>query len=479
MKINYNTIVYLIISAILVTLGIQVYLNVVYYKSNKAELINQTRFSLNQAVEDYYAESAKNNNSNFDGLDSIFVKSLSKKPEFIEASQLELLFADSIHQEVNVFYSDSFQNTEVMFLNSDSNKLNEVKDLALKIMVSIEKDTVDLEAIYTKVSQDFDSQNWDFPFALSFQITDTINSSKSKVFKTQVGTTNLSENVISVKSHSLYLPKHSELILTFSNTGKILFNKSIGGIALSLILSVIMMSALWYLLQIIKKQKQLAEIKNDLISNITHEFKTPITTISTALQGMEKFNETNDPEKNKMFINVSNIQLNKLNLMVEKLLETATLDSNQLAINRERISIQNMLEQLTAKHQLTASQQQIVLHIDKAIESISVDPFHFENALNNLIENAIKYGGNQIDIKVEQLNNIIEISVTDNGEGIKKEHQKLVFDKFYRVPHGNVHNVKGFGIGLYYSKVIIEKHGGKLSLSSTQTQTTFKIELDV
>ena len=479
MKINYNTIVYLIITAILVTLGIQVYLNVVYYKSNKAELINQTRFTLNQAVEDYYAESAKNNPGEFSKTDSIFIQRISDKQDINETAQLEGVFKDNVHQDVKVLFTDSFQTTEVMFLEEGSSRFNEVKKLALKIMVSIENDTINLEAVYTKVSESFESKNWNFPFALIYQVTDSVNNSCTKMFNTQIGTSNLPKDALTVKSHSSYLPQNGELILKFSDTGQILFNKTIGGIGLSLMLSAIMMGALWYLLQIIKQQKQLAEIKNDLISNITHEFKTPITTISTALQGMEKFNETNAPEKNKKFIHISNTQLDKLNLMVEKLLETATLDSNQLTLNKEPISIQHLLEQLVSKHQLTDSQHQINLHIHTEGEIINVDLFHFENALNNLIENAIKYGGNQIDIKVERITSKIEISVSDNGNGIKKEHQKLVFDKFYRVPHGNVHDVKGFGIGLYYSKIIIDKHGGDLSLSSTPTRTIFKIELDV
>ena len=104
-----------------------------------------------------------------------------------------------------------------------------------------------------------------------------------------------------------------------------------------------------------------------------------------------------------------------------------------------------------------------------------IDPFHFENALSNLVDNAIKYGGNNIKIDIHSNLTSVEIAVEDNGKGIDKNLQEKIFDKFYRIPKGNTHDVKGFGIGLYYSKKIIEKHKGLLNLESTKTKTTFKI----
>ena len=163
--------------------------------------------------------------------------------------------------------------------------------------------------------------------------------------------------------------------------------------------------------------------------------------------------------------------------MVEKLLETATLDSEQLILKKETIDVVETIEKLVTKHQFLNSEKKISFSTNLKPIYINVDVFHFENVVSNLIDNAVKYGGNLIEININSILNITEISIADNGLGIDKNQQEKIFDKFYRVPKGNTHDVKGFGIGLYYSKKIIEKHTGTLSLSSTKNNTIFKINL--
>ena len=479
MKWNYNTTVYLIIAAISVTLGIQAYLNIVYYKGNKATLINQVHTSLDKAIEHYYFEEGKDERVEFKSIDSVFNNQSNGTQTIFKATHIEHFSSDSLDQELRVMIADTIQRGNMTFIQSDSIKFDQVKELALKIMVSMDKDTLNLSEIHQYLQLDFESKNWDLPFTLIYHQTDTLPSQKKVVNTQQYGAIISFGDILSLKSQSPYLAEQSELEIQFSDTSKILFKQSLGGVLLSVVLSTIILGALLFLLRIIKKQKQLSEIKNDLISNITHEFKTPITTISTALQGMESFNKENDPEKTKKYLNISNSQLGKLNVMVEKLLETATLDSEQLQINLESISLPNLLNQLVSKHQLTSVNHQINLQIPSRMEDINVDPFHLENALNNLLDNAIKYGGEAINIKVIDSNSILEITVSDNGNGIKKEMQEMVFDKFFRVPQGNVHDVKGFGIGLYYCKKIVEKHNGEISLFSKPGETTFKIKLHV
>ena len=228
---------------------------------------------------------------------------------------------------------------------------------------------------------------------------------------------------------------------------------------------------------IIKKQKQLAEIKNDLISNITHEFKTPIATVATAIEGIQNFNQTGDKAKTEKYLHISNQQLQKLNQMVEKLLETATLDSEQLIINQETIDLVKFIKRIVDKYQLLVNEKTLTFTANVSELTKDIDPFHFENAIANLIDNAIKYGGNNIEISIKIILNKIEITVTDNGGNIAKNHQDKIFDKFYRVPTGNRHDVKGFGIGLFYAKRIIEKHNGQLILIPNSKNTIFKISL--
>ena len=226
----------------------------------------------------------------------------------------------------------------------------------------------------------------------------------------------------------------------------------------------------------IKKQKELAEIKNDLISNITHEFKTPIATVSTVIEAIQNFNVLDDQEKTKKYLSMSEVQLKKLHQMVEKLLETATLDSEKLILKKEDVDVVELISKISKKHELISDKS---VEFSSNVESriMNLDLFHMENSISNLVDNAIKYGGDQIQIILTSDLDSIEISVIDNRKGIDKNQQERIFDKFYRVPKGNRHDVKGFGIGLYYTKKIVEKHNGTIRLVSNPGKTSFKINL--
>ena len=186
-------------------------------------------------------------------------------------------------------------------------------------------------------------------------------------------------------------------------------------------------------------------------------------------------NLENDQAKNKKYLKTSREQLDKLNVMVEKILDIATLDSDQLKINKEPIDINILITQLAEKHNLLGSDKTIELKLEQTMDKSMVDPFHFENVVTNLMDNALKYGGSLITVAFSRVSKGFELIVSDNGVGIGKREQSLVFDKFYRVPQGNIHNVKGFGIGLYYSRNIIEKRGGSLIVESQPGSTEFKI----
>ena len=214
-----------------------------------------------------------------------------------------------------------------------------------------------------------------------------------------------------------------------------------------------------------------------IISNITHEFKTPIATIGAALEGINNFNVTDDKEKTKRYVDMSSKQLSKLNLMVEKLLETATLDSESLNLKKEKTDIVMVLTSVINRYQTHNLNKTINIIFENKSLIANVDVFHFENAINNILDNAVKYGGDTITVDLISINESFEITISDNGSGITKANKDRVFEKFYRVPKGNTHDVKGFGIGLYYTKTIIDKHNGIISLDLDNALTTFKINM--
>jgi signal transduction histidine kinase len=244
------------------------------------------------------------------------------------------------------------------------------------------------------------------------------------------------------------------------------------------LLSISIIASLIYLLKTIYKQKQLAEVKNDFISNITHEFKTPIATISIALEAMRNFNALSDKIKSEKYIAIANSQVSKLNLMVEKILETATLNHEELSINKQPINLIELVEEVIEKYKIINLEKTVTFKSSIGNKVLNLDKFHFESALGNIIDNAIKYGGNKITVDLTSTKSHIVLLIKDNGNGIHKSQKDKVFEQFYRTPMGNTHNVKGFGIGLYYTKKIIEKHGGNINIIYDKNNNTlFKIEL--
>lgn len=474
MKFSNRTIIGLLLVTILITISIQAYWNVVHYNANKIELLDQVHSRLDQAIESYYAKQVHPASFDFDITDTSFRSGGTQIRQYVNSTELDTMTSRILTEELQLIDHDTVYKKEVLILKSDSFQERQIRQLASKIMISIQEDSIDLSDLHKIINEDFAAQNWDFPFGVILKSTVPSNGRVLSSY----GIDQISTDYLSVKASSPLLPNDEEIEIRFANSSKVLLQKSGLGILMSLILSIAIIGSLFILLRIISQQKHLAEIKNDLISNITHEFKTPITTISTALQGMDSFNENNDPVKNKRYIEISKAQLSKLYTMVEKLLETASLDTDQLTIKREKIVLQDVLEPIVSKHQFTTKEKEITLEISDSKIEVSVDPFHFENVMNNLIDNAIKYGGNSISILVKSGKGKVMLSVKDNGSGISFENQKLVFDKFYRVQKGNIHDVKGFGIGLYYCKKIIEKHQGELRLNSSPEETVFTIILN-
>jgi len=204
---------------------------------------------------------------------------------------------------------------------------------------------------------------------------------------------------------------------------------------------------------------------------MTHEFKTPISTISLASEILINTDGCKQPEKIKQYGKIVQEEINRMKIQVEQVLRMAQLDKNEYELNKEEVDIHDLIQ--NAIHNLFIEEIDKRVSIQYKFEalqsSIMVDPIHFSNIIKNLIDNSCKYSnGSNLQIEISTLNVAegIKISIADNGIGIAPEYQKYIFDKFYRVPTGNVHNVKGTGIGLYYVKVMTEAHGGTITVDS-------------
>ena len=215
-------------------------------------------------------------------------------------------------------------------------------------------------------------------------------------------------------------------------------------------------------------QKKITEVKNDLINNITHEFKTPISSIALATEALQEPQlkiQQGSVEKYSNIIAEENERLTKL---VENLLNTAAFERSEIELKKESVNVLDILDSIVTK---AKSSGNINITIDDATSNravIKADVFHLSNILSNLIDNAIKYSKEIVDIsvKIRKLNEGVEISISDKGIGISKNDQQKIFETFYRVPTGNIHNVKGDGIGLSYVKKLVEAHNGWIKVSS-------------
>lgn len=230
------------------------------------------------------------------------------------------------------------------------------------------------------------------------------------------------------------------------------------------------------------RQKKLSEMKNDFVNNMTHEFKTPISTIALACEALKDSDIQKSEVLYSAYIGMIDEENKRLGTMAEQILQSAVLDKGELILRREKISLHEIIKEAVASKMLQAKSKNG--HIFSELKAdyclISGDKIHITNVVLNLLDNAIKYTEEspQIVVKTRNIPNAIELSVQDNGIGISKNSQKRIFEKLYRVPTGNVHNVKGFGLGLSYVKAVLEKQGGMIGVNSELKKgSTFFIRL--
>jgi len=231
----------------------------------------------------------------------------------------------------------------------------------------------------------------------------------------------------------------------------------------SLILLFIVGFSLYYLVSVIRREKRLSVIKNDFINNISHELKTPVATVSAAIEAMENFNITGSPEKTKRYLDISKNELQRLADMVNKILNISIYEKQAYEIRPEMLNVDEMIAELTGNFSVSSRKKIEFTYSNNTGSSvIKADRLHFYNAVNNLIDNAVKYSGSEVKIEIVfyRQNGYTILAIQDNGPGISKQHLPFIFDKFYRVPSGNLYKVKGYGLGLSYVKSIMEKHSG-------------------
>jgi two-component system phosphate regulon sensor histidine kinase PhoR len=238
----------------------------------------------------------------------------------------------------------------------------------------------------------------------------------------------------------------------------------------------------YYSVNSLLNQKKLSNIKNDFINNMTHELKTPVSTIALALEVIKDKDINKSPEKTERYLNIITEENRRLGTQIEKVLQIAKLEKGDLNLHFEPIDINEVLDQVVKNQGVQMEQNGVKLNLDlQAAETkVSADRVHLTNIIFNLMDNAIKYSKEQPEISIATSNTATALSITisDNGIGIPKDQLSKIFEKFYRVPKGDLHDVKGFGLGLSYVKNMVEMHKGSITVNSKiEEGTEFSINL--
>lgn len=263
------------------------------------------------------------------------------------------------------------------------------------------------------------------------------------------------------------------LIVFFPNEKRFIISQMWVLLLVSAVLIIIIIVSFALTITTIFRQKKLSKMKNDFINNMTHEFKTPISTVSLACEALSDTDLKKSEQLYSNYIKIISEENNRLGVIAEKILQTAILEKGQLNLKKEEIDVNEIISDVVKniKIQVEIKDGKIETFYNAESEKIVADKIHITNVFYNLLDNANKYSPKKPEIKVTTENSTkgIIIKTEDNGIGISKANQKKIFDKLYRVPTGDVHDFKGYGLGLSYVKKIIEKHGGKISVESELT----------
>ncbi|HEU4469513.1 MAG TPA: HAMP domain-containing sensor histidine kinase [Flavisolibacter sp.] len=221
------------------------------------------------------------------------------------------------------------------------------------------------------------------------------------------------------------------------------------------------------------KQRRLSDIKNEFISNITHELKTPIATVSVAIEALRSFNANMDANRTKEYLDISANELQRLSLLVDKVLKLSMFEKKEIELKYELLDMKDLVGEVTSSMRLQFEKYKAVVNVDSAGDtSLEGDRLHLVSVIFNLIDNALKYsnGNPRIDIGIRSAGDRLLLTIADTGIGIPAEYQPRIFEKFFRVPTGNLHNAKGYGLGLSYVAHVVSRHKGTINVESADGQ---------
>lgn len=258
--------------------------------------------------------------------------------------------------------------------------------------------------------------------------------------------------------------------VSFAGAPSILWKEITPQVLFAVFLTLLTGASFFAMYRNLRSQQRLMEIKNDFISNVTHELKTPVATVSVALEALKNFNALEDPQRTREYLEIAQRELNRLTLMTDKILKTSVYEDQGVKIKYETIRLDELVDQIVSSMQLVFEKKGTDVRVEKVGTDFRMEGSleHLTNVVYNLIDNALKYGGEDpiLHIVIAGSADKITLKVRDAGIGIPLEYQKKIFEKFFRVPSGDVHNIKGYGLGLNYVASVVSSHHGEIAVQS-------------
>ena len=342
---------------------------------------------------------------------------------------------------------------------------------------------IDFKTLESNITSELESNGLNLPFVLMI-----VNNNEQIVYQSALLSKppKRSEIITQVIFPQDPPSRLNYLKIYFPTRGSYL-SSSVSFLVPSVLFSLILLIIFTITLYIILRQKRLSEMKNDFINNMTHELKTPVSTISIAAQMMKDADITKSPQVFKHISTVINDETKRLGFLVEKVLQMSLFENQKATLKLKELDINDLIASVANTFMIKVEKSGGTIDVDLRAENSTIyaDEMHITNMIFNLMDNAVKYRREDVPLKLmvrtrNQADSVI-ISIEDNGIGIKKENLKKIFDRFYRVPTGNVHNVKGFGLGLAYVRKVAEDHNGSIRAEngSGNVGTTFIITLPI
>jgi two-component system phosphate regulon sensor histidine kinase PhoR len=453
--------VILMLLAIIAVTTFQIYWLTKNFGEEKHELAFRTNVLFREAIQRIRAEKLK--------LDTNFTSDV----HFRTARYGAMGLIDALHERVmdTLGHANKFRvfvtRKDLLRPGMPPDSMNEVRIFkdgpgpgVVRILSSVDslQDSISIKELSARYAQLLKEQKMALPFSItSHKVVLNADSLLTPPFE--------KENEVTIGFN-----RPVTFSLNVSNTTSFVLRKMWSQFLLSLVLVGLTAFSFILLLRSLVQQRKLTKIKNDFISNITHELKTPIATVSVAIEALRNFDALHDPEKTKEYLAISSNELQRLSFLVDKVLKLSMFEKHQVELKEETVDLAMLIKEVVSsmKLQFEKYKAQVSVQLQGYQFVIHADRLHITSVLFNLLDNALKYSKENpaIHIELKDETEQIGLFVTDNGIGIAPEYHKKIFDKFFRVPSGNTHNVKGYGLGLSYVAYVIQRHYGIIQVES-------------